>query len=290
MNTPCTAKKLLFDVDEALEEILGESRSAAQEARAILEHVLKTDVVKILADLVGNPSPEQIDKIREIVDERKRRKPLAYILGNTWFYNNSFFVTDGVLVPRPETEILVDEAVRFIKSHKKHNSVEIKVLDLYTGSGNVILSITDECEAIIGTGVDSDKGAISCAEKNRTALRINSIDFRCIDTAEFLNSISITFDLITANPPYIPTLDISSLQPEISLFENPRALDGGRDGLDHFRILALNAKKGLGSDGILLSEIGIDQKEPISDLFSGWTGVQFIDDLNGIPRVLRAIP
>jgi release factor glutamine methyltransferase len=243
--------------------------------------------VKILADLVGNPSPEQIDKIWKIVDERKKRKPLAYILGNTWFYNHSFYVTDGVLIPRPETEILVDEAVRFIKEHGKAG---IKVLDLYTGSGNVILSIADECESIIGTGVDSDQNAISCAENNRKALRINSIDFKCIDTAEFLNNISITFDLITANPPYIPTLDISSLQPEISKYENPRALDGGRDGLDHFRILALNAKKVLGSDGILLSEIGIDQKEPISDLFCGWTGVQFIDDLNGIPRVLRAIP
>jgi release factor glutamine methyltransferase len=287
MNTPCTAKELLFDVDESLEAILGESRSAAQEARAILEHVLKTDVVKILADLTGNPSPAQIEKIRKIVDERRNRKPLAYILGNAWFYNNSFFVTEGVLVPRPETEILVDEAVKFIN---RVNKTGLKILDLYTGSGNVILSIADECESIVGTGVDSDNDAISCAEKNRNHLGIDSVDFKCVDASEFLINAPFSFELITANPPYISSLDISSLQPEIARFENPLALDGGRDGLDHFRIMASDAKKVIVSGGILLSEIGIGQKEPISDLFSGWSSVQFIDDLNGIPRVLRAIP
>lgn len=287
METPCTARKLLFDVADILEDLLCDSRSASQEARAILEHVLKTEVVQIMADLVGIPSDEQISKVWELVRERQTRKPLAYILGNGWFYNHSFYVTNGVLVPRPETEILVDEAIRFLKGIQRNS---VKVLDLYTGCGNVILSVASECEWISGTGVDIDKNAISCAERNQAVIGPNSMDLICQDIMEFINPALEKFHLVTANPPYIPTKEIPSLQPEISSHENHSALDGGIDGLDHYRFLSSAVKTILENGGIFISEIGIGQKEPVSDLFSGWADVQFTDDLSGIPRVLRAKP
>ena len=287
MDPHLSARRLLFDITDSLEQIPLDPRSAALEASAILEYVLKTESVKILADLIPPPSPDQICAAWKIVDQRLARKPLAHILGYSWFYNNKFYVTDRLLVPRQETEILVDEAVKFLKNH---NRSDFKILDLYTGCGNVILSIADECESISGIGIDSDPDTISCAVKNSESLAITSIDFQCIDTRSFLENPPSTFNLITANPPYIPSADIPDLQPEISIYENSTALDGGPDGLSHYRLLASMAKRIIEPGGILLSEIGINQKDAVSDLFSAWSIVQFQNDLEGTPRVLLATP
>lgn len=285
MEIPATPEQFLKNVTDSLEKVTGDRDSARQEAYLIVEHVLGVEITNILAGIASGPTKEQISEAARILHRREERVPLAHILGYAWFYNHRFYVADGVLVPRPETEILVDEAIIFIRENP---GKELRILDLYTGCGNVILSLNLACNQVSGTGIDFDGTSIECAEKNRIDLHCDNIEFRYEDVFAFIENTTEKYHLITANPPYIPSGEISSLQPEISQNENRAALDGGSDGMEHFRQLAGILMNVLEPDGLFLSEIGIGQKDEISDLFGAWVGVQSVKDLNGIPRVLSA--
>ena len=285
MEIPATPEQFLKNVTDSLEKVIGDRDSARQEASLIAEHVLGVEITNILAGIASVPTKVQISEAVRILRRREERVPLAHILGYAWFYNHRFNVADGVLVPRPETEILVDEAITFIGENP---GKELRILDLYTGCGNIILSINLACDRVSGTGIDSDGTSIECAEKNRIHLNCDNIEFRYEDVFAFIEKITGKYHLITANPPYIRSEEISSLQPEISQYENRAALDGGPDGMDHYRQLARVLRNVLEPDGLFLSEIGIGQKDEISDLFGAWVGVQSIKDLNGIPRIISA--
>jgi len=286
MTTGRTAVDLLNEIHETLASNgIDGSRT---EARYILEHVLDTDYASIISGAT-DPVTEESRKIAlDIVSKRIARKPLAYCLRSWNFFGLDFDISEGVLVPRQDTEILVETAIEIIKNR---NFKETHVLDLYTGIGVILISIAANQKVDSGVGVEIDPIAYGLSLVNRKKHNLEFLEFRNANVLTELRRLTEQgrkFSLITANPPYVPTSVISCLQPEVSGFENPIALDGGADGLDHIRFLAENAGGVLKKDGVLLVEIGAGQDKDIVDIFKSWRIIDLKPDLNGVPRVLVA--
>ncbi|MFH1676490.1 MAG: peptide chain release factor N(5)-glutamine methyltransferase [bacterium] len=280
-----SAAQLLKEIEEELKAYgIENSRT---EARIIVEHFTNRDYSEIISGLADPLSPVEVMEVRLASKIRLMDFPLALIVGYADFYGIKFHIERGVLVPRPETETLVDYALKII-TYKFDKPP--KILDLYTGSGNIILSIALKASIDKGIGVDIDPVAIICAENNAISLKCNTVNFINEDVSEFFGTLNEKFDLITANPPYIPTGDIPSLQKEIREHENQKAIDGGADGLYHYRILAKSIPGNLESNGYFLCEIGFNQKNSVAEIFSEWSKVDFIKDLSGHDRVLVARP
>jgi release factor glutamine methyltransferase len=266
--------------DEGIEEY-------RQEGHIIAESVLETDYTKIRAGLAGIPTGVHEEKIEDILSRRRQGEPLAHILGFAHFYGHRFRVASGVLVPRPETEVLVEAAVSAIDSLETENP---RILDLYTGCGNILISILIECKRASGLGIDYDSVSLDCAVQNREIPGASGAEFRLSDVIEELGKLEREFNIVTANPPYIAADEVSDLQVEVLRHENYDALVGGHDGLDHIRVLADGVQRILVPGGLLLCEIGYQQEESVAEIYKYWGDVQFIPDLNGIARVLKARP
>ncbi len=223
-------------------------------------------------------APILIDKINKIVEQRITGKPLWYCIGDTEFYGYTIKVDERVLIPRPETELLVYNAL-------KHISKESKVLDLCTGSGAIAIAINLQTQASV-TAVDISEDALSLAREN--ALNNNSnVEF--IKSDMFSSLQNKKFDVIISNPPYIKTDDIKSLQKEVRDFEPALALDGGEDGYDYYRIIANQAKEYLTDNGVLLLECGVDQAMSVKDMLIDFRSVEIIKDYENIDRIVKAV-
>jgi len=260
-----------------------------QESRWIIEDVLGNEYTRVRAGLADAPTASQLERTRRILKRRTSGEPLAHILGEAWFCGRKFVVAPGVLIPRPETEILVEQALKILDSRPWH---EPELLDLYTGCGNVILSIVAENRHAGGIGVDFDTTALECAVQNRGHLGIATVRLIRADVNDFISDLPQKYHIITANPPYVSDGDTINLDPNVALYENPKALYGGPDGLDHFRLLAQNTRDRLNPGGCLIAEFGIDQGSVINEIFisNGWSKIEFVPDLRGIPRILTAKP
>jgi len=258
-----------------------------EEARLILETVLESDYTSIRAGLVPKPTLEQIETAFRLATRRISGAPIAHVLGFTYFYGRCFRLAPGVLVPRPETEILVDAAIGLLRDSGWDDPW---VLDLYSGCGNILLSIAASEGIGRGVGIERDPVPLEFGEINRRAFGCENVEFRCGDVSQELDKLERRFHLVTANPPYVATGDIPKLQPEVSHHEKWTALDGGPDGLRHLRVLAGKAPQVIVPGGRLLSEIGMGQSDAIERIFSQWSSIEFKSDLNGIPRVLLAEP
>ncbi len=266
--------------DEGIEEY-------RQEGHIIAESVLETDYTKIRAGLADIPTAEHEDRVDDILSRRLSGEPLAHILGFAHFYGHKFRVASGVLVPRPESEVLVEAVVSAIDLLEAESP---RILDLYTGCGNILISILLECKRASGLGIDYDSVSLDCAQQNREIPGASGAEFRLSDVIDELGKLEREFNIVTANPPYIATDEISDLQVEVLKHENYDALVGGADGLDHFRVLADGVQRILIQGGLLFCEIGYRQEESVADIFKKWGDVGFIPDLNGIMRVLIARP
>ena len=214
----------------------------------------------------------------ERIERRAKHEPLQYILGSTCFMGLDFTVTPAVLIPRFDTEVLVDEALRIIPEGSK-------VLDMCTGSGCIAISI-----ALLGknnvTGVDISDDALHVAEINRVRLKATEcVDFIKSDMFEAVNG---TYDYILSNPPYIRSSDIDELADEVKNMEPRLALDGTEDGLFFYRILASESGRFLNKGGALIMEIGYDQAEDVSRLLeeNKFADIRVIKDLAGFDRVV----
>ena len=232
------------------------------------------------AALIAHPerriSEEQIARLEAAVERRRRGEPVAYILGNKEFYSLSLRVTPGVLVPRPETELLVDAALETLPS------ANARVLDLGTGSGAIALALKHARPDLEVTAVDRDPAALEVAIANGDAL---GLDIRWLLSDWFSGLGDETFDLVVSNPPYVPSADRHF---ESGLAFEPRiALDGGPDGLDAYRAIFAGARDHLAPGASLLLEHGFDQREALVELAlaSGFRLEEAIDDLAGLPRV-----
>lgn len=253
-----------------------------KEAESIVLHVIKTNRVKLYSH---DPEIQKDDlqKIDNLIKRRLKREPLQYILGECDFFNIKIKVAPGVLIPRPETEILVEE---FLRNYKKENKKNALVLDLCTGSGAIALAIAKNLSNISIFGIDISERAVRYAKINKELNHINSVFFIVGDL--FLPVKKNKFSFITANPPYIKTSDIEHLEPEIRKYEPLEALNGGSDGLIYYRRILKDANDYLLNDGLIFFEIGIGQSLDITKLSekAGFEVIKIVNDLAGIPRVM----
>jgi release factor glutamine methyltransferase len=274
---------------------------AIKQTRAELERVDVPNAIKdaslLVAHSVGrnktfvitHPEYELTDNqswlLADLTSRRVSREPLQYIFGSQEFYGREFKVTTDVLIPRPETEILVERAVEFLRQLESPRFCEVGV-----GSGCIAVSILCELPSAMAVGVDISEAALQIAHENaerhgvidRTELLLSNV---------FSNIPSSSFDAIFSNPPYVSALDLDYLEPEVRDFEPTIALTSGDDGLDIIRRLAADAPARLRSSGALILELGFGQSESVRAMFDDgvWQGVEFIADLQGILRVVFAV-
>lgn len=212
------------------------------------------------------------------VQKRAEHIPLQYIIGEQEFMGLRFKVNSNVLIPRQDTETLVEQVLKIVKPG-------MKVLDLCTGSGCVLISVLKNAPELTGMGSDISKTALLVAKENA---KLHEVDAEWV-RSDLFDNITETFDVIMANPPYIPTGEILSLMPEVRDFELENALDGGADGLDFYRKIAGQVKDYLNPGGYVYMEIGYDQGEAVSELMrnAGFTEVEVIKDLARNDRVVK---
>ena len=223
-------------------------------------------------------SVKNIDKINKLVDERITGRPLWYCVGDTDFYGYRIKVDERALIPRPETELLVENALKHIDETKT-------VLDLCTGSGAIAVAISKETGATVYAS-DISIDALKLARENEE-LNCAKITFVLSD---MFDSFDVEkFDVIVSNPPYIKSEDINGLQKEIKDFEPITALDGGEDGLHFYRVIAKDAPKFLKDGGVLLLECGMGQAEEIKNMLTDFSQVEIIKDYENVDRIVKAV-
>ena len=211
------------------------------------------------------------------VQKRAEHIPLQYIIGEQEFMGLRFKVNSNVLIPRQDTETLVEQVLKIVKPG-------MKVLDLCTGSGCVLISVLKNAPELTGMGSDISKTALLVAKENA---KLHEVDAEWV-RSDLFDNITETFDVIMANPPYIPTGEILSLMPEVRDHEPRMALDGTEDGLHFYRRIIEEAGKHLVSSGMLFFEIGYDQGQAVSELMrtEGYHEVQVVQDYAGLDRVV----
>lgn len=251
---------------------------AALDARLLLEYICRTDRNTLLVHGDRSLSPFEEQMYQKSIATRKNRIPLQHITGEQEFMGLTFRVNEKVLIPRQDTEILVEEALRFLKDGDR-------ILDVCTGSGCILLSLLHYSNECYGVGVDLSEDALAIAKENGERLE-EEAEWVCSDMLKALPK--QTFELIVSNPPYIPTQVIPTLMEEVKSHEPYMALDGKEDGLYFYRKLVEQCPDYLAKEGMLLVEIGYDQAEAVSKLFSeaGFTDVTVMKDLAGLDRVV----
>ncbi len=255
----------------------------AREAEILITGILHISRTELYARDIA----VQEDMSKHITDMAVRRtmgEPIQYLIGYVLFYGLTLYVGKGVLIPRPETELLVDETIQQIR----RRASPLNILDLCTGSGCIALALARHLPEAIVYGVDSSEAAMVYATQNALANDIRNVRFKLGDL--FAPVDSLRFDCIVSNPPYVRHDEIETLQVEIREHEPVQALDGGRDGLDFYRKIFRAAASHLVENGIIMLEIGFGQAEAIRQLAvrSGFTQVNFMKDFAGIERIIAA--
>ncbi|NLB61750.1 MAG: peptide chain release factor N(5)-glutamine methyltransferase [Clostridiales bacterium] len=265
-----TLFKLFQSIKLSLEPVAKEE--STQQARLIICHVIKMDMAKFLLSYDLKLSESEQAEINSIVEKRLTGYPLQYIFGTHDFFGLEFLVNESALIPRQDTETLVEIALNQIKQNGYKT-----ILDMCCGSGCICITLS-----VIGnvhaTLSDISPDCIDLSQQNAKKLNASNIDFI---TSDLFKNITGTFDLITINPPYLTKGDMDNRQTETT-FEPEIALFGGTDGLDFYRRIASEYKSFLNSNGTLLLEIGAEQGEAIKKLFPN---SQIVKDANGVDRV-----
>lgn len=272
---------------------------AVREAELIVSHCLGIERVTIYRD---NPQilEEELTRIDGFLKRRSKREPLRYIVGYTEFYGLKIKVGPGVLIPRPETELLAEEAIKLFTVHRSL----FTVLDLCTGSGCLALALAREFPDAHIYGTDTSEIAIGYAKENAEINGIKNVTFVRGNLFEPIEKLvtghwsllpapflvqGLIFDLIVSNPPYIKRDDIKDLQPEIRDWEPVEALNGGTDGLDFYRAIIPAAHSYLKEGGCLILELGFEQAGVVSRIAEdvGFKEVSLIKDYAGIERIIK---
>jgi len=261
--------------------------SPEADARLLLGHALRLDRTQLLAQSDRLLEAREVAFVQALAARRLRHEPVARILGRKEFWDLTLHVSDAVLVPRPETETIVEEALDRIARDGRQRE-PLRILDVGTGSGALLLALLSELKNATGIGTDISMAAIEVArgnaERNKLDVRAR---FVCCNLADGSGG---RFDLIVSNPPYIPRTEIATLEAEVREYDPLLALDGGADGLDFYRGIAREAPQLLAPGGHLVVELGLGQEAPVSSLFetAGLTVTPARPDLAGIPRALGA--
>ena len=267
-----------------LAQILGDEREAQIDVRLLLEAACGTSLSAMLTEPDREVSDDEMRRLDAMMERRIKREPVAYILGEWSFMGLPFAVNRDVLIPRQDTETLVEEAMRVTPDKSR-------ILDLCTGSGCILLSLLHYSNASTGLGTDLSAKALRTADEN--ARRLGLSDRAAFAQGDLFEAVpkDEEFDLVISNPPYIVSDIITTLAPEVRLYEPLTALDGGADGLSFYRRIVQEAPSHLVIGGSLMMEIGYDQAEAVSDMMKeqGYYDVTVSRDYGGNCRVVHGI-
>ncbi|MBR1581252.1 MAG: peptide chain release factor N(5)-glutamine methyltransferase [Selenomonadaceae bacterium] len=259
---------------------------ARLDAEVLLAHVLRMRRLYLYVHLDLNLVDDDISTYKNLVHRRAAHVPVAQLIGIKEFMGLEFNITPDVLIPRPETEIMVQLSIEMLGQIKSN----ITVADIGTGSGSIAVSMLHYLDNATADATDISKPAIavarSNAEKFGVANRLNLFEGNLTEPL-----VGKTYDAILSNPPYIPTAVIDELQPEVSRYEPRLALDGGTDGLKYYQRIIDGAAPLLKPDGFLALEVGVDQSEPIRKMLEAngqFDPINMIWDLIGIERIILA--
>ncbi len=269
-------------IDDATKIIYSHSDSPRIDAEVMLQHAIDKPLAWLIAYGDSVATKEHLISFYQLVALRQQGQPIAYITGHKEFWSLDLTVNKSVLIPRPDTEILVEQALERLASDSPAT-----VLDLGTGSGAIALSIAKERPLAAVLATDSQTSALEVAEQNAQSHQLTNVSFICSDW--FSELASQKFDLIASNPPYIEPQD-PHLQKGDLRFEPSSALVGAGDGLDDIRNIIKQAPGHLASNGQVLIEHGYNQAEPVNDFFvaAGYKNIVNYRDLNNLPRCTAA--
>ncbi len=251
------------------------------ESELILSKTLNKSREEILLNFTNLINEKQINKFNEYLNRRKKKEPMAYILGSKYFWKYRFLVDQSVLIPRPDTEVLIEESLKCIKINKSKN-----ILDIGTGSGCIVISILKERPKCRATALDISKKAIKVAKSNAKLHHIeNKIEFINIDIDKYDSN---KYDLILSNPPYIKNISLNRLEDDIKFHEPKLALSGGFDGFSEIKKVIYKSKKLLKYNGKLIIEIGDGQTKKSINLLekNGFYINKLCKDLSGKNRCI----
>lgn len=271
-----TNRRLVQTASGLLKEL--EIETAMLDAQLLLAHVLKKERLEVQLAGSNRPNDQEIELFFKLLARRMCFEPVAYILGEKEFYGASFKVSNDCLIPRPDTEMVVEQCLKLIKDGDR-------VFELCTGSGAIAITLLLECPKLEVWASDISPRALAIALENSQNLGVDErLKFLQGDLFEPFKGLKPA-DLIVINPPYIATVDVSSLSPSVKEYEPKLALDGGADGLDFYRRILTEASNYLVIDGFLVLEIGFDQGESLKSLAlaHGWSG-EIFKDLAGLDR------
>lgn len=256
------------------------------DARILIGHALGLDHAGLALAASRRLDAAERAAIAALLVRRLAHEPVARIVGRKEFWGLSLAVDATTLVPRPDTETVVEAALAAVDAGGSRRRAW-RIADLGTGSGAILLALLSELPQAFGVGTDVSVGALALARTNANDLNLRGAAFVACDLATALRG---PFDLVVSNPPYIPTDTLTALAPEVKLFDPPRALDGGADGLDAYRAIAAAVPPLLAEDGVLVVELGAGQAEAVTALFAaaGLATAPPRHDLNGVPRALVA--
>ena len=254
------------------------------DAEVLLSHILGRERIYLYVHFDEPLEPAELARYREAIKQRVQRVPIAYIIGEKEFMGLTFKVTEDTLVPRPDTEILVQAAIERLRARGDAP----RFADIGTGSGAICLSVLHFLPKAQADTVDISPAARAIAEENAAALEV--ADRVTFHTGDLLAPLAgQCYDAILSNPPYIPDGDIAALAPEVRLKEPHTALAGGKDGLDFYRRLMADAPALLKDGGFLAVEVGIHQAAPVAALaVPSFSRTEILKDYAGIERVVIA--
>jgi release factor glutamine methyltransferase len=278
----------VLDAIKKSSEFLGKKNveSPRLQVELLLAHLLKMPRMKLYLNFERVLSPAEIDSLRELVKRRGQREPLQHIVGSTSFCGYEIAVSRHALVPRPETELLAEFGWNFLLTLNSQNAI---ALDFGIGTGCIAIALAAKCPNVKIIALDISAEAIALAKENGARNKVSErIDF--LQGDGFAALPQMQFDLIISNPPYISSAEIKTLQPEVKDFDPRGALDGGADGLDFYRKLAIEAKPFLKAAGKIMLEFGDGQADDIKNIFENekWIVEAVQDDYSQRARILIA--
>ena len=253
MNIVNTLNKAVYDLNQF------DIRQANLDSEIILSHVIKKDRKYIILNSKEKLNKEKIKRFNKLINRRKKGEPVAYLINKKEFWNETFYVNKDVLIPRPDTELIIEQV---IKSYSKNS--RSSVLDIGTGSGCILLSILKERPNFYGTGIDISKKSIIVSKYNAKMLKLsNRVKLYNSDVDNFNNG---KYDIIVSNPPYIEFKSLKYLEKNVVNFEPKLALNGGSDGFSEIRKVISKAAVLIKKNGKLFLEIGFNQKIKVIEI------------------------
>ena len=236
-------------------------KTAELDTEILMAKVLVSDRKYIILNNNKNLNDNNLNHFNELIRERANRKPIAYLLNKKFFWNNEFYVDENTLIPRPDTEIVIEEILRLTKQKNK-----LSVLDIGVGSGCILLTILKERKNFSGTGIDISNKSLNISRINAKNLNIERrVKFYKSDIDKFAKG---KYDLIVSNPPYIKSCDLKYLERDVFNFEPKLALDGGLDGLSAIRKVINKSSVLIKKNGKFILEIGFDQRDKVIKLLN----------------------